>query len=208
MKYLLVILSLLLISCEKSPYPDEVCPGGCMVQFTLPYDSLGQDGYWYVKYDGPQYFTIVGQLSKLDPYYVINKVPLVEVNFDSNYWVLLDTFQYQTRSYSYLGWYSNKEFTSPIPIGNITYTLQNIADIHPPLNIAGYQISKKMCMDCPYTPTLLGTRSKYTYEPRQSFFFDDQMIGDTALIFIKTIFNTDLGPREEVNSTIRVIFYE
>lgn len=207
MKYILIIiLSLFFISCEKESHSDKICVNGCNAGYYLPYDSLGNDGFWYVKYKGPQYFIIKGNISKLNPSYEINKVPLIEANFDSNYWILLDTFQYKTRSYSYLGWYSNNEFTSPIPVGNITYTLQNIANIHPPFNIAGYQISKHMCMDCPYTPTLLGTRSRYTYEPTQSFFLDDQMIGDTALIFIKTIFNTDLGPRIEINSTLKVIF--
>ena len=37
-------------------------------------------------------------------------------------------------------------------------------------------IQKNMCMDCPYTPTLLGTYSKYNYTPRQQIFFDNEMI--------------------------------
>ena len=44
----------------------------------------------------------------------------------------------------------------------------------------------------------LGTYSRYTYEPRQQIFFDKAMVGDTAKVFIKTTFNTDLGPTQEI----------
>jgi hypothetical protein len=53
---------------------------------------------------------------------------------------------------------------------------------------------------------LLGTRSKYTTFPQQQIFFDNQMVGDTATIFIKTIFNTDIGPKAEVEKELNIIF--
>jgi len=63
-----------------------------------------------------------------------------------------------------------------------------------------------MCWDCPYIETLLGSYSKYTYTPSQNIFFDNEMIGDTAHIFIRVTFNTDLGPREIRNETLNIIF--
>ena len=63
-----------------------------------------------------------------------------------------------------------------------------------------------MCWDCPYTPTLFGTHSKYNYTPSQNFFIDNEMVGDTANIFIETTFNSDTGPRAVQNSTLKVIF--
>jgi len=207
MRYILIILSLFLISCDDdNPYPDKVCPDGCYSHFEIIGDSLDNNGFKHVKFNGLGYFTVKGKLSKLDPYYEVNGVPLIQTDFDSNYWILLDTFQYQTAMYSYLSWYTDKQFNNPISIGNQTYTLQNIAEVHPPLNIAGYQLTPHMCLDCPYTPTLIGTHSKYNYEPKQNFFFDEQMVGDTAYLYIQTTFNNDLGPRVVSNTTIKVIF--
>ena len=108
--------------------------------------------------------------------------------------------------YSVLSWFSDGSYTQPIPVGNLTYTLQDVARLQPPLNIAGYQIPKHFCWDCPYAPTLLSTYSKYTYEPRQQIFIDDEMVGDTANIFIKVLFNNDTGWRETREYEIPVIF--
>ena len=63
-----------------------------------------------------------------------------------------------------------------------------------------------MCWDCPYTETLLGTYSKYNYTPTQNIVFDNEMIGDTAHIYIRTTFNTDLGPREVRDEVLNIIF--
>ena len=66
----------------------------------------------------------------------------------------------------------------------------------PPLNIAGYS----------YNPdsedNILGTFSKYNLNPRQQIFFDTQMVGDTASVFIKTIYPQDI----EIEKQIKVIF--
>lgn len=210
MKKILIVLATVttLVSCKKEPKKPEPCPGGCNSEYkiTSPSSTLQSDGYWHVPYLGAHYFTVEGNLSQLDPEYVINKVPLIEVNFDSDYWVIFDTLQYTTPMYSYLGWYTNNQFNTPISIGEHTYTLKTLAQIQPPLNIAGYQLNPHMCWDCPYTPTLLGTHSKYNYTPHQNFFFDNDMIGDTATVVIQTIFNSDVGPREEKNTILKVIF--
>lgn len=176
MKKILIVLTtatLFLNSCKKEEINPEICPGGCTSTFTItsPNATLQPDGYWHVQYNGANYFTIEGQLSELNSAYVVNGVPLVETDFDSDYWVIFDTIQYVTPMYSYLGWYTNNQFTTPINIGSHTYTLQGLADLQPPLNIAGYQLSPHMCWDCPYTPTLLGTHSKYTYTPTSKHVF-------------------------------------
>ena len=214
MKKLLVLLGIVnLISCEtttQKPYP--CLDGNCEGQFFIDtivspgsyFDST--DGYWRVKYSGLTYFTIQGKLSELDPYYEVNKVPLVETQYDSDYWVIFDTLQWTSPMYSVLSWFSDGSYTQPIPVGNLTYTLQDVARLQPPLNIAGYQIPKHFCWDCPYAPTLLSTYSKYTYEPRQQIFIDDEMVGDTANIFIKVLFNNDVGWRETREYEIPVIF--
>ena len=90
-------------------------------------------------------------------------------------------------------------------MGNIEYTLTDLAQAQPPLNIAGYQIQKNFCFECPYAETLLGTRSKYNYAPRQQIYLDNEMVGDTLQVFTKTIFNTDVGPREIREQSFKII---
>lgn len=211
MKNTLYTLFILIIfyGCKKKEETiTEVCPGGCNSEYkiTTLNATLDSNGYWHVSHGGINYFSVAGNLSQLNSKYVINGVPLIEANFDSDYWVIFDTIQYTTPMYSYLGWFTNNQFNNPISIGSYTYTLKGLAEIHPPLNIAGYQLNKHMCWNCPYTTTLFGTHSKYTYTPHQNFFFDNEMIGDTARIYIQTIFNSDTGPSEEKTSVISVIF--
>ena len=64
---------------------------------------------------------------------------------------------------------------------------------HPPYNIAGYQIPLNFCTTCPYAETIIGSHSKYTYEPTQNLFLDDEMIGDTINVFIQVDYNTTSG---------------
>lgn len=214
MKKLLLLLGVfLLISCETTPPKPYPClDGSCDAEFIIDtivspgsyFDST--DGYWRVKFNGLGYFTIQGNLDELDPYYVVNKVPLIETQFDSDYWVIFDTLQWTSPMYSVLSWFSNAAYTQPISVGSITYTLEQIADLHPPLNIVGYQIPKHFCWECPYAETILASYSKYNYMPRQQVFLDNEMVGDTASIFTKVLFNNDSGLREIRESEIKVIF--
>ena len=107
----------------------------------------------------------------------------------------MDSLSFTLPTYSYLGWFTNGDFDTPISIGSYTYTLVDLARNHPPLNIAGYQISKHFCFECPYAETLLGSHSKYNYNPRQQFFVDQRMVSDTLNIFIDTKYNSDIGER-------------
>ena len=75
-----------------------------------------------------------------------------------------------------------------------------MAENFPPLNIAGYSYKPDSEVEN------LGTYSRYTYEPRQQIFFDKAMVGDTAKVFIKTTFNTDLGPTQEIEKEFNIIF--
>ena len=114
-KILFVVVTIVtLVSCKKEQLEtNEVCPGGCNSEFQIisPSATLQSDGYWHVPYLGANYFTVEGNLSQLNSSYVVNGVPLIETDFDSDYWVLFDSIQYQTPMYSYLGWYSNNQFT-------------------------------------------------------------------------------------------------
>jgi len=85
-KLAILLLPIVFISCQKETEP-EVCPGGCNTQYYVssPNAELQDDGYWHVTHSGPNYFTIKGNLTPLNSEYVINKVPLVEAAFDSDY---------------------------------------------------------------------------------------------------------------------------
>ena len=192
-----------------SPYP--CLSGDCEAFFEIdPLVSPGvyqdNNGYWHIEHQGYNYFTIKGKLDELDPHYIINGVPLIETTFDSNYWIWIQNFQFTVPLYNVLSYFTSGEYQTPIPVGNLTYTIEDMAQNHPPLNIVGYQIQKNQCLDCPYSETLLGTYSKYTYEPQQQIFFDNEMVGDTATIMIQTKFNSDIGVREIKEKEFKIIF--
>ena len=208
----LIGIGFLLTSCSKeeiTPYP--CLDGDCSINFEIdPLVSPGvyqdENGYWHIEHQGYNYFTIQGQLDELHNDYYVNGVPLVETIFDSNYWVWINSITFTVPLYSLLGFFTSGDYINPIPIGNLSYTIEDMAQNHPPLNIVGYSINKNQCMDCPYSESLLGTYSKYNYNPRQQIFFDNQMVGDTAKIFIKTKFNSDWGRTVEIDKVIKVIF--
>ena len=196
--FLGLILSLIFApSCTKQEFTSP-CNGDCETNYWVVYKNEvinpNSNGYYEVEWDGLNYFQIKGSLSELDDRYVVNEVPLVESKYDSDYWVVFDSLTFQTPMYSYLGWFSDQGLNTPIPIGSYTYTINDLISIHPPLNIVGYQIPKHFCTTCPYAPTILGTYSKYNYNPTQNIFLDNEMIGDTINIFIETTFNTEGGP--------------
>jgi hypothetical protein len=210
MKKMLCLAIVLLISCEKQkikPYPclDGTCETKFWIEGPSP-SSIDANNYTHVKWVGVNYFSIKGKLAELNSEYVINKVPLIEVTYDSDYWVIFDTIKFTTPMYSVLGWYNDKQFNTPIPIGNYTYTLKDISNIHPPLNIAGYQINSHACWECPYFPTILGTHSKYNYTPKQNLYLSKYMKNDTAQIFIKVVYNSDIGKREIKEHIFNIIF--
>ena len=215
---ILFIISIL-TACEMDfwipdPYKDApyACSkkGKCGTFYQI--DPLVQPGvyqddndYWHIEYMGFRYFTIEGHLSTLDPYYVINGVPLIEVTYDSDYWLVFDTMSFRVPIYSVLSWFTNGDFNNLLPIGNLTYTMVGMAALHPPINIAGYQINKSMCWDCPYSKTLIGSYSKYNYNPRQQFIFNENMKGDTLQIRIETLFNSDVGKHQVIEDVFNIV---
>ena len=215
-KHILLFLGLILTlifapSCTKLDLqePSPCINGNCETNYTVIYKGLpisqNQNGYYEIDWDGLNYFQIEGFLSELHPQYVINGVPLIEVGFDSDYWVVFDNLKFQTPMYSYLGWFNEQSLNTPIAIGMHSYTMNDLINLHPPTNIAGYQIPKHFCVECPYAPTIVGSHSKYTYTPKQIFILDNEMIGDTINIYVETMFNSDLGKREILNDHIKVV---
>ena len=220
----LIILSIILVftpSCTKELrlFPDICLNGDCGTNYIVIYENIeifpNSNGHYIVEWNGLNYFQVKGQLTELNEAYVINDVPLVEANFDSDYWVVFNDIYFTTPMYSYLGWFNDQTLNNPIAMGNHTYTMSDLIDLHPPLNVVGYQIPKYFCTECPYAPTLVGTYSKYTYNPTQNILLDDEMIGDTMNIFIETVFNPEGGvwyvgydeavPKETIQTQIKVI---
>ena len=216
---LIYLLVLLVTSCTKQSIHQSPCDGNCDTYYDVVYEnqiiSPNSNGYYEIDWNGLNYFQIKGRLTPLNNQYVINDVPLVEAKFDSDYWVVFDSILFQVPMYSYLGWFNSSSLNTPIPFGNYTYTLNDLIDLHPPTNIVGYQIPKHFCTECPYAPTLVGTYSKYTYNPTQNILLDNEMIGDTINIFIETVFNTEGGvwyhghdtpvPKETIADQIKII---
>jgi hypothetical protein len=210
MKKLLIIgFVFLLASCSKEDITLGVCvDGDCTARFFIdelvqPNAYQDENGYWHIEFYGPKYFTIRGELDEVNA--VVNNVPLIMTEYDSDYWVAFDSINFTVPTYSVLSWFTGGGYNNPVPVGNMEYTLTDLAQIQPPLNIAGYQINKHFCWECPYAETLLGTRSRYTYEPRQQFYLDNEMVGDTLKVFTKTIFNNDIGERVEVEKMFNII---
>ena len=198
---LLLILGLgfLLTSCseeEINPYP--CIDGNCDAYFEIdPLVSPGvyqdDNGYYHISHQGYNYFTVQGQLDQLHSDYEVNGVPLVETIYDSNYWIWINGITFTVPLYSVLGYFTSGDWQNPIPVGNLTYTITDMANNFPPLNIVGYS----------YNPNsdnnTIGTFSKYNYEPRQQVFFDTQMVGDTAKVFVKAVFPLDIEIEQELN---------
>ena len=211
MKKLLIIgFVSLLASCSKEDITLGVCiTGDCNAQFFIdeqvqPNAYQDENGYWHIEFYGPKYFTIRGELDELSTA-VVNGVPLVMTEYDSDYWVAFDSIHFTVPTYSVLSWFTGGGYNNPVPVGNMEYTLTDLAQVQPPLNIAGYQITKHFCWECPYAEGLLGTRSRYTYEPRQQFYLDNEMVGDTLQVFVKSTFNIDLGDRQVVEDSFKII---
>ena len=198
--YLLVFI---LFSCSKETQETSICYPleECYAEFWIdPLVSPGvyedENGYWHITHQGYNYFTIQGQLDQLHPDYEINGVPLVETIYDSNYWIWIDGLTFTVPLYSLLGYFTSGDWQNPIPVGNLTYTITDMANNFPPLNIVGYSFNPNS------ENNTVGTFSKYNYEPRQQIFFDTQMVGDTAKVFVRAVFPQDI----EIDKEFNIIF--
>ena len=196
--FLVLILTLIFApSCTKQSIHQNLCiTGDCETQFIVVYENQeifpNANGHYEVEWNGLEYFQVKGQASELNSEYCnADGIPFIETGFDSDYWVVFNNLYFTTPMYSFLGWFNDNGLNNPIPFGSYTYTMNDLINLHPPLNVVGYQIPKHFCTDCPYAPTIIGTYSKYNYHPTQNILLDDEMIGDTINIFIETIFNTE-----------------
>lgn len=209
MKYTtLFVLSLAFISCTKEEIYPTPCNGDCETSYEVIYKNqtlYPNNGYYEVEWDDLNYFQISGYLTPLNDEYVINGVPLIEAKFDSDYWIVMDSITFQTPMYSYLGWFNDQTLETPISIGNNIYTLTDLIQLMPPLNIVGYQIPYNFDVDHPAAESYLGTYSRYNYTPTQNIFVDNEMVGDTINIFIETTFNVDMGESDVILDNIKVI---
>ena len=211
MKKIIIILTVSFFwACSPEEIIRDVCiDGDCNAQFYIdelvqPNAYQDENGYWHIEFYGPKYFTIRGELDELSTA-IVNGVPLVETMYDSDYWVAFDSINFTVPTWSVLSWFTGGGYNNLVPVGNLQYTLTDIARIQPPLNIAGYQIQKNFCFECPYAETLLGSKSKYTYNPRQQFYLNNEMVGDTLQVFMKSTFNTDVGNREIIEDSFKII---
>lgn len=196
--FLGLILSLIFApSCTKKTIHQNLCiTGDCKTQFIVVYENQeiypNANGHYEVEWNGLEYFQVKGQTSELNSEYCnADGIPFITTRFDSDYWVVFNNIYFTTPMYSFLGWFNDQGLNTPIPFGSYTYTMTDLMNLHPPLNVVGYQIPKHFCIDCPYAPTIIGTYSKYNYYPTQNILLDNEMVGDTINIFIETIFNTE-----------------
>ena len=214
--FLALILSLIFApSCTKvEPIQGSPClDGDCNSTFQVKYKNQiitpNINGEYNITWEGLNYFQIVGQLEKMEGEYThINGIPQIDCMYDSDYWVVFDSLSFTIPQYSYLGWFNNNSLSTPIPIGNYTYTMNELIASHPPYNIAGYQIPKHFCTECPTASSIIGSHSKYNYNPTQNFLLDNEMIGDQINVFIKVHYNNSTFGNKEIKTfqfTINVI---
>ena len=219
-KKLLVVLGVVIFaSCEKPEeeiYYSSPCVGQeCFTAFfidksTNPYTYKDINGYWHIEYWGPNYFTVKVHMTDLWERHVINGVPLTEAAFDSNYWVAFDDMKFTIPMYSPFGLYNQQG--RPIPVGNRTYDISDIASLMEPLNIAGYQITKNTCFDCPYSDRLFATYARYGRDLQQQIYLDNRMVGDTLEVYVKATYNTEgfveRGDSVIQEETLKIIVHE
>ena len=212
--FLVFLLGISFISCSpedignNSPCVD----GNCDSEFSIdivqnPGSYKDNQDVWHIKWSGLNYFRIKGQTDQLRSEYVVNGVPLIEVGYDSNYFYTPAGITWTFPLYSYLGVFSNNNLTNPIPTDYGTFTLPQIIDDTSVSNLAGYQINRYFNFNHPAAKTMLQTYSKYTYTPVQQMPFHQGMIGKTADIYIRVLFNSDFsGNMEENFIKLSVIF--
>ncbi len=117
----------------------------------------------------------------------------MEVGYDSNYFYIPNNVTWTYPVYSYLGLFINNNLQTAIPIGYFNYTLPQIVNDTSVSNIAGYEINRYFNFNHVAAKTMLQTYSKYTYTPTQQMVFFPDMIGDTAQIYIRVLWNSDFG---------------
>ena len=210
-KILIAIVLISFFGCTSDQLEQPVCLNGdCYGDFyidTLGHPGTYQDsqGVWHIKHAGLNYFTVKGNLSTLDPYYVINGVPLVVTGYDSNFFYTLGNVIWTYPVYSFLGLWSSNQMNTPIAIGTQTYTFPQLVQQTTIENLAGYEIQRNpnVNVNHPAYKTYFATYSRYTYRPQQSMVFFTDFIGKTATIYIEITFGED---KVTINKELKVVF--
>jgi hypothetical protein len=207
-------LFFLLLSCSIEEETSVCLDGHCDGVFRIdtqanPGSYQDSNGDWHVKYSGNPYFTIKGDLDQMHSQYSINGTPLIETAYDSNYFYTIGNVSWTYPIYSYLGMFTNNNFTSPIPVGYQTYTFTSLISQQDIMNLAGYTIQHNPHpnINHPAYRTYFSTYSKYNYTPQKSMVFFSSMIGQQADVYIRVSFNSDVaGDSEERIYKLHLIF--
>ena len=182
----------------QHPCADKHCDAEFWIDTLVqPNTWVDENGYHHIEYRGPKYFTILAKLDQLADEYVINGVPLVGVGWDSDTFVAFDTIAFSVPMYNLLG--LNDAWGNKISVGDLQISFSNLAGLHPPINIAGYQINKRTNLD------RLGTSTLYSYNSKQQFYLNHTMIGDTLTCWGTAYFNIDVGPTDEISAEFKII---
>ena len=180
------------------PCADKNCDAEFWIDTLVqPNTWVDKNGYHHIEYRGPKYFTVLAKLDKLHPNYVNNGVPLVACHWDSDTWIAFDTLSFKIPVYNILGLQNGQN--DKISVGNLAITITDLAALHPPLNIAGYQINKATNLE------RLGTSTLYSYNSKQQFYLNGTMVGDTVKIFASAIWNIDVGPSEKRDVEFNIV---
>ena len=198
MKYIVFVLASLLLfeSCSKEVLYPAPCVN-CKLQFQV--DTLvtpgvtKSNGFICIPHGKVDYFTIEAQMSEIDSMYIINNVPLVKIEWDSDYWVVFKSIGFRYSMYSPFGYILNDG--TKIPVKDTTFIW---TDFNPPTNIVGYTYNANR---------IGGIETKYGYYFRKSIFYSSEMIGDTCTVYLKATWNTDyVGERKQIIDSLQIIF--
>lgn len=193
-KIVLTVFLFALFGCDSESLtePDVLLNKNEDVAFWIdtdvsPGSYLDAQGVWHVEYSGLKYFTVRGSIPKLHSQYIINRVPLIEVAFDSDFFYIPGIVTWRYAVYSYRGDFADRLLTTPIPVGFQTFTFPQLIKQHSIMNLAGYQITKNPNVDVnhPAYSSYFATYSKYTYEPKQQMVFFPDFVGEKVSIFIR-----------------------
>lgn len=122
-KFFLIVCLFALFGCESEPTkPDAFLNKNEEVSFWIdtnvsPGSYIDAQGVWHVEYSGLKYFTIKGAIPTLNPFYVVNRVPLIEVAYDSDFFYIPGIVTWRYAVYSYRGDFADRLLTTPIPVG-------------------------------------------------------------------------------------------
>jgi hypothetical protein len=211
-KIVLIVFLFVLFGCDSESLtkPDVLLNKNEEVSFWIdtnvsPGSYVDAQGVWHVEYSGLHYFTIKGSIPQLNPLYVINRVPLIEVAFDSDFFYIPGIVTWRYAVYSYRGDFADRLLTTPIPVGYQTFTFPQLIKQYSIMNLAGYEITKNPNVDVnhPAYSTYFASYSKYNYNPQQQMVFFPDFVGEKVTVFIRA----SLGEGENVISKeLKIIF--